>query len=375
MKSQSHYPTRPFDSLTHVQANTWVVRDSHGLDRLAPIWNSLESACHSPMQHFIWSRACAETFGSVGALRVTAVGSDGRYTAIAPLVKRSGLVPSLESIGVRELYEPMDFLYADEHSLAALADSLAEQETPLCLGRLRADSPVIAAITAAYQRRGWIHTVPVDSYPYIELSVNWQEPDKQFNSGRRSDFRRAQRHASQIGETILEILSPTPSETSALLEEALQVEKASWKGEAGSALALDPVRGAFFRCYAVAASEQGILRLVFMRIGGQAVGMQIAIESNDRFWLLKIGHDEKYSKCSPGTQLMLHTLKYAATRGLRSYEFLGTAEPWTRTWSTLCRPCVALGAYPFRFTGLSASTRDALRFALMRVKQKIRGRA
>jgi hypothetical protein len=280
-------------------------------------------------------------------LHTIVVGQGGEPTAIAPLIKRRSIPRRLETIGVKELYEPMDFLYTDHSSLAALADNLAKQRTPLWLRRMPADSPVIAAVREAYRGRGEVHTLAVDPFPYIELTPDWIEPERQFNSGRRSDFRRAQRHASQMGEVSFEIISPTPSDVGALLDEAYKVEVASWKGAEGS--------------------------LVFMRIDGQATGMQIAIECGDRFWLLKIGHDDKFSKCSPGTLLMLHSVKYAASRGLRSYEFLGTAEPWTKNWTELLRPCVALRAYSHGVSGMAALTYDRARLVLSRVKKRVKG--
>jgi CelD/BcsL family acetyltransferase involved in cellulose biosynthesis len=350
-----------------------IIRDLRDLDALAGSWDSLASAAGSPTQHFIWSRICAEAFDHAGALHMMAVGRGEHATAIAPLIKRKGFIPRLESIGVCELYEPMDFVYSDVSSLAALADDLAGQGTSLLLRRLPADSPVIAAVQAAYRRRGWVYVKPVDPYPYIELDAEWMEPESHFNSGRRSDLRRAERHGSRIGQVSYEVLSPTPSETGSLLNEALQVELTSWRGSTGSALVLDSVREMFFRRYAIAASERGILRLAFMRIDGKAVGMQIAIECGERFWLLKIGHDEQYGKCSPGTLLMLQSVKYAAARHLRSYEFLGTAEPWTKTWTENLRGCVALRAYPFRPGGVAASAWDAGRAALSRLKRKVRG--
>jgi CelD/BcsL family acetyltransferase involved in cellulose biosynthesis len=131
---------------------------------------------------------------------------------------------------------------------------------------------------------------------------------------------------------------------------------ASWKGIRGTALAVDPLRGAFYTHYALAASERGILRLVFFRINEKAVGMQIAIECDDRFWLMKIAYDEQFSRCSPGTLLMLHSVKYAAARGLKSFEFLGTAERWTRTWTESRRCCVALRAHPLSIGGIAVMT-------------------
>jgi hypothetical protein len=45
-------------------------------------------------------------------------------------------------------------------------------------------------------------------------------------------------------------------------------------------------------------------------------------------------------------------------RGLRSYEFLGTPEPWIRIWTEQVRPCVAVRAYPARPAGAAALTVD-----------------
>ncbi|MBO0720235.1 MAG: GNAT family N-acetyltransferase [Blastocatellia bacterium] len=350
-------------------SNEANVRIHNKLEGLTEAWDTLGTTRESPMQHFIWSRACAETFRAAGQLQFFSVGSDDDLMALAPLVKRNGIFSRLEMIGVRELYEPMDFLYSEPSSLDVLARKLVKQGAAILLQRMPADSPAITAIQRAFRRRGLVHILPVDPYPYIELNSEWMAPENCFNAGRRSDFRRAQRQAAQFGEVKYEVLAPAPAEVDSLLEEAFQIELASWKGEAGTALAVDPVRGAFYRHYALAASERGILRLVFLRIDGQSAGMQIAIESNDRFWLLKIGHDNRFSKCSPGTLLMLHSLRYAATCGLRSYEFLGINEPWTRNWTDLSRSCVALRAYPFSPSGLAVISSDAAHFLLARMKR------
>jgi CelD/BcsL family acetyltransferase involved in cellulose biosynthesis len=353
-------------------SNNTEVRIHTKLETLTQAWNSIGTTMNSPMQHFIWSRACAETFRSAGKPQLVMVGSEERPTALAPLIKRKHIFSRLEMIGVKELYEPMDFLYSDRASLDILARNLVKQGIAIWLRRVPADSPAIPAIQNAFRRRGVVYIMPADPFPYIELDPGWAEPENRFNSGRRSDFRRAQRHAAQFGEVSYEILSPKPEEVGPLLEEAYQIEMQSWKGIQGTALAADPVRGAFYRQYALAASERGILRLVFLRIDGQAAGMQIAIECDDRFWLLKIGHDDRFSKCSPGTLLMLYSVKYAAVRGLKSYEFLGIAEPWTRAWTELLRPCVALRAYPLNIGGIAVLTYDATNSIWARINRTLK---
>jgi CelD/BcsL family acetyltransferase involved in cellulose biosynthesis len=341
---------------------------------LAPVaagWRHLEHVAQSPTQQFVWSQACAEAFHDADAPHPVVVRERGQVIAIAPLVRTRGPVPRLESLGVRELFEPSDFLYASGDALAALADRLARQPLPLQLQRVPDDSPVVGALQRAFRGRGVFHSAPISPCPFIDLDPTWNDPEKHFNSGRRSDFRRARRHAEQMGPVTFEVIAPAPDEVGGLVDEALAVEASSWKGSQGTALARDPVRARFFHRYAAAAAAQGILRLVFMRIAGRAVGMQIAVECARRFWLLKIGYDESVARCSPGNLLMLHTVKYAASRGLLSYEFLGGAAPWTATWTRTLRQCTIVRAYPFSAAGMAALSWDTGRWMYRRIKRKL----
>ncbi len=199
--------------------------------------------------------------------------------------------------------------------------------------------------------------------PWIPLDAGWARPEDKLDPGRRSDLRRAWRIAQQVGAVRTEVLSPDPAALSAVLDEAFQIEQASWKGRALTALASDAARGLFYRRYAEAACERGVLRVCFLRVGGRAAAMQLAIESGDRFWLLKIGYDEGFRRCSPGTLLMRETIRYAAERGLTGYEFLGVVEPWTAAWTKEARSCVSVRVYPARWRGLVALAADLRDYA------------
>lgn len=341
---------------------------------LAESWSALCAQAPNaagPMHGHGWARECAAAFNPSDALRVIVVGNQDNPQAIAPLVARGSLVKQLEQIGVHELYEPTDLLYANETALDELAAKLASLGAPLRFGRLPADSPTITALQRAFARRAWLHLTEAAAAPSLPLDESWCEPEMKFNAGRRSDFRRAQRHAASFGEVSFEMLAPTPDELELLLEEAYTVECAGWKGATGTALSRDTTRGTFYRRYALAAAEQGQLRLCFMRIAGQAIAMQFAIECDNRFWLLKIGYDETYARCSPGTLLMLYSVRYAATKGLQSYELLGSAEPWTSQWTKLERPCVALRIYPYNFSGAAKLASDGAQVLFKRLREKL----
>lgn len=346
-----------------------IIHELGCLDEIAAGWDLLASKSGSPMQSYAWARACGATFVADRTLQLVVVGRMPTPTAIAPLVRQRGALGCLEFVGASGLNEPMDFLYADLSSLAALADALLELGSPVSLHRIPADSPAVAALRSSYRRRGVVICRPMSGCPWISLHPGWAKPEQQLNSGRRSDLRRARRFAERIGPISCEVLSPTPGDLEPLLEEAFRVEEAGWKGREGSALAKDPVRGAFFRRYAAAACKEGILRLCFLRIGNRAVAMQFAVECGNRFWLFKIGYDEEFSHCSPGMLLILETVRYAAERGLRSYEFLGKAEPWIQMWTHAVRPCVSLRLYPAGTQGMAALAADVAKSAWRRLSR------
>lgn len=347
------------------------IEECGGLAPVAAAWDALGTTWGSPTQHSIWARAYAETYASTARLHVVTVGPPQSPRAIAPLVTRGDGHARLESLGVQDLDEPSDLLFESPAALAELACALVEQGQPLWLPRLPADSPSVGALQRAFRGRGWIYVSPAPSYPRIPFDAGWQEPERHFNAGRRSDFRRAERRAAAWGPLTYEIVSPAPAEVPPLLDAMYRVEAACWKGRAGSALGCDAARGAFFRRYAVAAAARGILRLCFLRVGGQPAAVQLAVECGQRFWLLKIGFDERFARCSPGSLLLLHTLRDAAARGLRSCEFLGTSQPWTRMWTESRQKCVAVRAYPWRAGAMATLVRDAARHAGIRLTRAL----
>jgi CelD/BcsL family acetyltransferase involved in cellulose biosynthesis len=349
--------------------STRIIQGLDDLDELSDAWERLAAQASTPMLDHAWIRACAKTFTVDGQLHLLAVGTPPHMTAVAPLVRRRAVLERLELLGMNALREPLDFLFSDPSALALLANDIAQLGVPLALDRLPMDSPVVGALRSAYRRRGVVLCRPSAGWPWIPLDTSWLQPERHVNSGRRSDLRRARRIADRMGAVTAEVLSPTPKELAPLLAEAFQVEASGWKMCNGTALASDPLRQSFFHRYAAAACEKGILRLGLLRIGGRAAAMQLAVEWDKRFWLFKIGYDEEFARCSPGALLMLETLRYAAARGLRSYEFLGVVEPWLQVWTQQVRSCVMLRAYPANALGIAALVADAAKLTWRRVRR------
>ncbi len=350
------------------RATLRVIDDARALGPLAHRWAQL-AASGTPMTHYIWSRVAAETFAA-DALRVHVLERDGEACALAPLALRGSMLPRLEALASRETGEPFEPVHEDAGALRELLVAMLRTGVPIYAERVFADSPLIGALRAACAGRALLITRPAVGCPTIALDSAWLAPERHPGVARRSDLRRKQRHAERLGSVAYEALSPAPEDLEPLLDEVFRVEAAGWKGEAGSALARNRRAGAFYRRYAAAACESGILRVFFMRIGGRAVATVVAVECAESLWTLKIGYDEAYSRCSPGSLLTRYTIAWSAERGLRSYEFLGTAAPWTRDWTRDERRCVSLRVYPLRPAGLAALALDTLAWARDRIRRR-----
>ena len=359
------------DLLASVPAGVQVIRDRAGVEGLAEAWEFLADGAPGPLQHYPWIRSCAAAFAKGANLHVLVVGPREAPVAGVPLARRRD--GRLVLLGGEELGEATDIPARDPRGLDLLATALQRSGSPVVLHRIPAESAIIPALRRAYRGRGVVIVRPRPGCPWIPLAAGFP-PDQQLSARRRSDLRRAARRAESFGVVTSEILSPAPAALEPILREAFCVEAAGWKGRRGSALERDPLRRAFFRRYAAEGSQEGELRVCFLRIDGRAAAMQLAMERDQRFWLLKIGYDEAFARCSPGMLLMQATLHYAAARGLHSLEFLGETEPWTRLWTARERPCVSVRTYPGTTWGLAAMAADAAAVTGRRLGRLLRSR-
>jgi CelD/BcsL family acetyltransferase involved in cellulose biosynthesis len=337
-----------------------VLRGWEGLARAESAWDRLDQLVPCPLSHRIWAATWVRALGAGDRLQVIVVPGGG---ACAALVRRGGPFGYLSLPGAEELGEPTVLPYADEASLVALCRALARLSWPLRLDRVPADAPLLPALAAAYRRHGVLLSRPAKPYPYLPLDASWTEPEGHLSSRRRSDLRRARRNAERMGALQHEFLSPSPAEVDPLLDEVFQVEAASWKGRSGTALACDAVTGGFFREWSRQAALRGALRVGRLRVAERTAAVQLAVEHGARYWLLKVGYDEAFAQASPGILLLCESLRWCASRGLSSYEFLGGVAPWIQVWTPHERACVSVSAYPLNLRGLSSLSARAISHA------------
>jgi CelD/BcsL family acetyltransferase involved in cellulose biosynthesis len=314
-----------------------------GLDGLGPAWERLLEGGRSPTLGHAWACAWAEARGDELRVRVLSVPGDGGPGALLALGEERSRPGVLAPLGAPSGY-PTGVPAAGPRELEALCQMLVRQRAAIHFMRVQADDPLVGAVRRL-RRRALVFCRPVGGMRYLELEGDWSEPERRLHARLAKSLRRSARLAAGVGEVSYQSLAPIPAELPPLLEEALRVEAAGWKGRGRTALAHDPVLGEVFRRYLAAAAADGTLRMFFMRVDGRAVATYLTVQTGRRLWGMKMGYDEAFARCSPGALMQLHTIRYAAQQGLESFELLGD-EPWMARWTDTVRPCVGLRVYP-----------------------------
>ncbi len=345
-----------------------VVDTVAGLMKLEREWDALALEFQNPLLTHEWFAACAAAVSSPDELMIILVRDGEALVAAAPMVKvhRRG-VRRLEMLGSSTLQEPSGFLFRDEESLNELLRALTAQRLPIRLGRIAADSPEIRLARGLSAPLRGVTVRRQSASPWLLIDRPWEDFEAGISSSRRSSLRRARRRLDQMGEVQIQVESPTEETVESYLREFVNVEATGWKGRLGTAIQSDPRSARFFTSYVHAAARTGALRFFFLRVDGQAVAGILAVEHARRLWVLKVGFDETWAHCSPGILLMHEAIRWAFSKGLSDFEFLGTDEPWIHMWTSARRAYVLHDYYPFSIDGFAWFAIDLVNASINRV--------
>lgn len=324
----------------------------------------------TPMQSAAWLVTCYDRlYSRAEAERIEVEGG------FAPFARRGWFAPTLYLAGAEELSEPIEPLVADAAAARRLAEAVLARRRAVQFGHLPADGPFTTAFIEAARGRGLLFDGAVGGCPVMRIDAGWKDPLSQLSRRRRSDFRRMQRRAEELGAVEITHLAPTPDAVPALLDRAFAIEARGWKARSRTALIQDPAQAGVLADFGRRAAAEGRLRLAFLTIGGEDAAMQIMGLWDGALWLHKIGYDERFAKASPGMLLLLDVVREAAEAGLDRVEFLGKDAPWTAFWSEELRPLTRLRYYPRNLPGMAALARDGVQLATRRLIDKWRARA
>jgi CelD/BcsL family acetyltransferase involved in cellulose biosynthesis len=339
-----------------------TVRHIDSPDDFVARWQQLPPAAQEFTQSAAWLVGAGQTLYASGALHFLQLKQSDELVGLAPLaLTRGARVERLEIAGATTLFEPCGFNYRDQEALRGLCETVVRAGRPVVLQRIEAQGELAKAFQAAARGRGQLLQFKASGSPVVRIASGWDQYFQSLSSRRRQDYRRARRGLERLGKLEVDVYSPDESAVEAGMAEAMRVEAASWKGKAGSAMLTNPRLSGFFLQLARRLAQQGQLRLCFLRLDGVAIAMQVGAVHGGRWWVLKIGYDERWAEHSPGIQLMWDVLHEAFERGLSSFEMLGSAEPWLTIWTREQRAYRTLAFYPYNGRGMVALGADIMR--------------
>ncbi len=323
-------------------------------------WNAVSAPMASPLLDHEWFASGARAFHADGSLQVVVVRQGGSLAAAAPLAFADVAGRRLALIGGAPLYEPGDWIHLSEEALASLARAVVRIGAAVAVPRIPRLSALWRAVPAATRRRAVAVVRPSTPSLGVDIATDWETYCLTLSARTRQRLEAARdRAARQVGPVTLAMLTPRPEDVEGLLDTVLRVEASGWKGRAGSALALRPAMRAFFHDYGRRLAERRQLRVSTLSIGQTVAAVEVAVQAHGRRWGLKVAYHEGAAGYAPALQLVHASIREAFDAGLRSYEFLGVAEPWQERWRPARREYAAMALYPMRPRGVLCAVADA----------------
>jgi CelD/BcsL family acetyltransferase involved in cellulose biosynthesis len=144
--------------------------------------------------------------------------------------------------------------------------------------------------------------------------------------------------ARRQGHVVLERHENVPSDkVEPLLSECFELEAASWKARAGTAVLQYPQVWALFLQQAQLLARAGELAIATLRHDKELIAFEYGWQSRGVRSVLKIGFKESRSDLSPGHLLRLRLLEELfAERDAGWVDFVGPTTRATKVWATHC---------------------------------------
>lgn len=237
------------------------------------------------------------------------------------------------------------------------------------LGGVREGSSTLTAIDAglknalalrrAATRGSYISTDGQLSDFYDHLSGNF-----------KGNLRKARNKLSRLPELETVFTSSWASDVSSF-DRFLQLEMSGWKGAAGTAIALSPVRTDYYRNLTQNLAAQGWLEWHELRTGDRTIASHLAARAAGSLALIKIAYDEEFSRYAPGNMLFERCLERAFEDDtLVEVNCLSDAR-WHRNWRMSQSDYYDVWLFPRRLSSLlyrrpSVALRQSMRHSVSR---------
>lgn len=168
--------------------------------------------------------------------------------------------------------------------------------------------------------------------PYIDFPESWEAYLKSVSRKFRYNVRNREKKLRAAGDVELRCITGA-DECADFLDTMLDIDRHSWKEEAGTSMTQRPEQAIYHRRIAPLCAEQGLLRCYLLMLDGEAIAYLFGMLDGTIYYNLKSSYREQHRQLSPGVVLKAMIMRELIEQGLRTWDFVGTAEPHKLQWS------------------------------------------
>jgi CelD/BcsL family acetyltransferase involved in cellulose biosynthesis len=297
-------------------------------------WDELAQRVHaSPFLYPGWFLAWAQAFNGGRLTLAVARRVDGRLDGALPLVSRGRVLRSPTNAHTPEFGILADNAGAVEALLNHL-HAVRPRRWQLSL----VDEAAAGAARSIAERHGYpVLTRILFRAPYLPIDGSFSAYHGSLSRNTRQNLSRRRRRLAEAGTVRIDVVEGYDE---GLFKEFLRVEASGWKGPTGTgtAIAVHADTRMFYTRIAQWASERGWLRLAFLRLDGEALAVEFGLDVGRVHYFLKTGYRPEFRQYSPGMLLGHALVERSFALCQRSYEFLGSEEPYKMKWTGQSRP-------------------------------------
>lgn len=276
-----------------------------------------------------WIRAWHAAFGAGESQALTVTAGD-ELLGVAPISRTRRLLHSPTN-----WHTPFyGVLGADTPTHHALAEALLERVSHrLEIRFLGRGDALLEPLRAEARDRGMAtYERVIASSPYVPIHGTWEDYERGLSKSLRKNLRRRRRQLEEIGAVTVTI-HDGPDDLERHLDDAFRIEASGWKGERGTAIVSQPETRAFYSDIAAWAAGTGDLRIAFLRVDGNPIAFDFALESGRVHYSLKAGYDDEFKVYGPGTELTRVLIERSFEQELDRFDLLGTVDAFKRGWA------------------------------------------
>jgi CelD/BcsL family acetyltransferase involved in cellulose biosynthesis len=276
-----------------------------------------------------WIRAWDDAFGSGNGEALTRM-EDGELVGVAPVMTARRRVHSPTNWHTPQF----GVLSADPATRRVLGRALLERVSQrLELRFLERDDLLISVLRGDARKRGMAtHQRVIARSPYVPIRGTWAEYEAGLSKNLRKNLRRRRRQLETRGDVSV-TMHTGGAGLEGQLESAFAIEASGWKGERGTAIQSQSHTRAFYSRIAQWAAQTGELRLAFLRVDGEPIAFDLALESGAVHYSLKSSYDEAYRWFGPGAELTRALIERAFQLDLDRFDLLGGVDDFKRAWA------------------------------------------